>query len=168
LIIGARRAVLIAAIAAVALTIILYPLIVFTPFDPQKVFFELSKVELISGSQDEQKLVLQPSLNITNANDITLTTSTIDYELFADGVSVGTDTISYEDVPPNGRPALFPNQSVIIRDTDGLTLQYTDTQADLFNKVLNNSVDIKWSIKGSASVESGTTIQETQFSDSLD
>ena len=165
MIIGPRRLVLIGAIAAVALTIIFYPLIVFTPFDPQKVFFKLGKVELISGSQGEQKLVLQPSLNITNTNDITLTTSTIDYDLFADGVSVGTDTISYEDVPPNGRPALFPNQPVTIRDTDGLTLVYSDAQADLFNKILNNSADIKWSIKGSATVESGTTLQETQFSD---
>ena len=158
---------LIGAIAAVALTIIFYPLIIKTPFDPQKVSFELGKVELISGSQGEQKLVLQPSLKITNANDVTLTTSTIDYQLFADGVSVGTDTISYEDVPVNGRPALFPNQPVTIRDTDGLTLAYSDANANLFNKILNSSADIKWSIKGSASVESGTTREETRFSDEL-
>ncbi|HEY3094277.1 MAG TPA: hypothetical protein VGJ42_00805 [Nitrososphaera sp.] len=168
MIIGPRRLVLIGTIAAVALAIIFYPLIVYTPFDPQKVSFELSKVELISGSQGEQKLVLQPSLKITNANDLTLTTSKIDYELFADGTSVGTDTISYEDVPPNGRPAFFPNQPVTVRDTDGLALQYSDANADMFNKILSNSADIEWSIKGSASVESGTTLEETQFSDKLD
>ncbi len=155
------------AIAAVALTIIFYPLLVRTPFDPQKVSFELSKVELMSGSQSEQKLVVQPSLRIDNTNDFTLTTSKIDYELFADGVSVGTDTISYEDVPVNGRPALFPNQPVTIRDTDGLTLQYSDAKADLFNKILDDSASIKWSITGSASVESGTTLETTQFSDEI-
>ena len=158
---------LIGAIAAVALTIIFYPLLVRTPFDPQKVSFDLIKVELISGSLNDQKLVIQPSLTITNANDFTLTTSKIDYELFADGVSVGTDTISYEDVPPNGRPAFFPNQPVTIRDADGLTFNYSDATADLFSKILDNSTSIKWSISGGASVESGTTIEETQFSDEL-
>ena len=138
-----------------------------TPFDPQKVIFDLNKVELISGSQSEQKLVLQPSLKITNENDFTLTTSKIDYELFANGVSVGKHTISYEDVPVNGRPALFSNQPVIIKDSDGLTVQYSDANADLFNKILSNISGIKWSIQGNSSVESGTTLLERQFSAEL-
>lgn len=167
MIIGPRRLVLIGAIAAVALTIIFYPLLVRTPFDPQKVSFELTKVELISGSEGEQQLVVQPSLRITNTNDFTLTTSKIDYELFADGVLVGSDTISYEDVPINGRPALFPNQPVTLRDTDGLTLRYSDANADLFNRILGNSTEIGWSIQGSANIESGTTLETTQFSAEL-
>ncbi len=167
MIIGPRRVALIAAIVAVVLTIVFYPLLVQTPFDPQKVFFELSKVELMDGSQGEQETVVQASLVIINTNDYTLTTSKIDYELFADGVSVGSDTISYEDTPVNGRPPFFPNQPVTIRDTDGLTVQYSDANEDLFNKILNNSTDINWSINGSSSVESGTTLKEAQFSDEL-
>jgi len=167
LIIGPRRVALIGAIAAVVLTIIFYPLLVQTPFDPQKVFFNLDKVQLGSGNQGDQKLVVQAWLRVTNANDFTLTTSKIDYELYADGVSIGVDTISYEDIPPNGRPALFPNQPVVIKDVDGLTIQYSDAKADLFNKILNNSTDIRWSINGNATVESGTTQKETQFSGEL-
>ena len=117
MIIGPRRLALIGAIAAVALTIIFYPLLVATPFNPNDVDIKLSRVALASGSEGEQKLDLRVSLNLTNTSEFTLTTSKIEYELFADGVPVGTDTISYEDVPINGRPALFTNQPITISDT---------------------------------------------------
>jgi len=165
LIIGPRRLVLIGAIAAVALAIIFYPLIVQTPFDPERVAIQLTGVELSSGSESEQRLDLRVALQITNTNEFTLTTSRIAYDLFADGAPVGSDTISYEDVPVTGRPALFANQPVTLSDT--LTLQYTDEIASLFSRILNNSTDINWRISGSATIESGTTLQEKTFSSEL-
>src|SRR5918996_6377766 len=161
LIIGPRRIILIGAIAAVALAIIFYPLIVQTPFDPEKVAIQLTGVELMSGSEAEQKLDLRVGLQVTNTNEFTLTTSKVAYDLFADGAPVGSNTLSYEDVPVNGRPAFFSNQPVTLSDT--LTLQYSDETANLFSKILNNSTDIDWRITGSATVESGTTLQEKNF-----
>lgn len=165
MIIGPRRAALIGAIAAVVLTIIFYPLLVATPFDPNDVSIDLSRVTLVSGGEAEQRLDLRISLNVTNGSDFTLTTSKIEYELFADGQLVGSDTISYEDIPVNGRPALFPNRPVTIPDT--FTLEYSDARAELFNRVLNSSEEISWRITGLAIIESGTTFQERQFSSEL-
>ena len=165
MIIGPRRIALIGAIAAVALAIIFYPLIVFTPFDPGKVTIDLTEVEFLSGSEGEQQLDLRVALNITNSNDFTLTTSKIDYDLFADGAPVGSDTISYEDVPVNGRPAFFSNQPVTIADT--MTLQYSDERAGLFSRILDNSTGINWRISGLATIESSTTLQEKRFSGEL-
>ncbi len=153
---------LIGAIAAVALAIIFYPLIVQTPFDPERVAIQMTGVELLSGSEGEQRLDLRVALQLTNTNEFTLTTSNIMYELFADGAPVGSDTISYVDVPVTGRPALFPNQPVTISDT--VTLQYSDEMASLFSRILNNSTDVNWRISGSATIESGTTLQEKRFS----
>jgi len=166
LIIGPRRLALIGAIAAVALTIIFYPLLVQTPFNLEDVHIQLSKVALASGSQGEQELQLRVTFNVTNDSDYTLTTSKIEYDLFADGKSVGSDMISYEDIPVNGRPALFPSAPGI-PITDTLTLKYSDAQADLFNKILNDSSSIKWSATGSSTIESGTTFQEKPFSSEL-
>lgn len=165
LIIGPRRIVLIGAIAAVALAIIFYPLIVQTPFDPERVAIQPTGVELVSGSEGEQRLDLRVALQVTNTNEFTLTTSRITYDLFADDTPVGSDTLSYEDVPVTGRPAFFENQPVTITDT--MTLQYTDEMADLFSRILNNSTDINWRISGSATIESGTTLQEKTFSGEL-
>ena len=166
MIIGPRRLALIGAIAAVALTIIFYPLLVQTPFNPDDVHIQLGKVALASGSQGEQELQLRVTFNITNDSDYTLTTSTVEYELFADGKSVGSDLISYEDIPVNGRPALFPGAPAI-PVTDTFTLKYSDAQADLFNKILDGSSNIQWSATGSSTIESGTTFQEKPFSSEL-
>lgn len=166
MIIGPRRVALIGAIAAVVLTIVFYPLLVQTPFDLEDINIQLSRVMLASGSQEEQKLDLRISLNITNMSEYTLTTSKIEYELFADGAPVGTDTISYEDIPVNGRPALFSNEPPITI-TDTLTLDYSDESAELFNQILGESTEISWSITGSASIESGTSFQEKMFTSEL-
>jgi hypothetical protein len=166
LIIGPRRVALIGAIAAVVLTIVFYPLLVQTPFDLEDINIQLIRVMLASGSQEEQKLDLRISLNITNMSEYTLTTSKIEYELFADGAPVGTDTISYEDIPVNGRPALFSNAPPITI-TDTFTLDYSDDRAELFNQILGESTDISWSITGSASIESGTSFQEKTFTSEL-
>ena len=157
---------LIGAIAAVVLTIVFYPLLVQTPFDLEDITIQLGRVVLASGGEQEQKLDLRISLNITNASEYTLTTSKIEYELFVDDASLGSDTISYEDIPVNGRPALFSNEPPITI-TDTFTLDYSDDKVELFNKILNNSADISWSITGSASIESGTSFQEKTFSSEL-
>jgi hypothetical protein len=166
LIIGPRRLVLIGAIAAVALTIILYPELVRTPFDPEDVDIQLGRVALASGSQGEQELNLRVTFNITNDSGFTLTTSKIEYELFADGASVGTDVISYEDIPINGRPALFSGTPAV-PITDSFTFRYSDEEAELFSKIMDDSSGISWSVTGKASVESGTTFLEKNFSDEL-
>ena len=87
MILGPRRIALIGAIAAVALAIIFYPLIVSTPIDLEKVSIALSSVALSSGEAGDQDLKLRVTFLVNNTNDFTLTTSKIDYELFADGSS---------------------------------------------------------------------------------
>jgi hypothetical protein len=39
--------------------------------------------------------------------------------------------------------------------------------ANLFSRILNNSTDMNWRITGSATIESGTTLQEKSFSSDL-
>ena len=109
--------------------------------------------------------MLRPTFAITNNSTMILTTSRIDYELFADGALVGDKTLSYEDVPVNGRPALFPNTQVPL--TDSFTLEYSDEQADLFSRIRSNSTEIGWSVRGSATIESGTTLVVKEFQSEL-
>ena len=165
MIIGPRRIALVAVIAAVALAIIFYPLIVFTPINVDDVAISLTRLVLDDDASGEQELVLRPTFAITNNSTMTLTTSRIDYELFADGALVGDKTLSYEDVPVNGRPALFPNTQVPL--TDSFTLEYSDEQADLFNRIRSNSTEIGWSVRGSATIESGTTLVVKEFQSEL-
>lgn len=160
--------VLIGAIAAVVLTIIAYPyllILIFPPIDVEKVTIDLTRVSLSPESESDQELTLQITFTVVNANDITLTTSKIEYELFADGAPIGTDILSYEDVPVNGRPALFSGSSVPLRDS--FVLKYSDEESEIFNTILTNSTQLDWRVTGSAIIESGTVFVPKEFSDEL-
>lgn len=165
MILGPRRLALIAAIAAVALTIIFYPLIVATPIDVEKIRIEFTRIAVDENSSSDQELVLRLTLTVTNNDTVTLTTSKIDYELFADGEMVGSDTLSYEDIPVNGRPALFPGTAVPLTNT--FTLEYSDEEADMLNRIMSNSTEMDWSIRGSATIASGTSLVVKDFEASV-
>jgi hypothetical protein len=158
---------LIGAIAAVVITIIAYPYIlvlVFPAIDVDKVNIDLTRVAL-SPESGQQELTLEITFTVVNNNDVVLTTSKIDYELFADGKPVGTDVLSYEDVPVNGRPALFSGSSVPLRDS--FVLKYSDEQAEMYNSILTNSTQLDWKVTGNAIIESGTVSVPKEFSDEL-
>ncbi len=167
MILGPRRLALIGAIAAVVITIIAYPYlltIVSPEIDVEKVSIDLTRVSL-SPESGEQELTLQITFTVVNNNDVTLTTSKIEYELFADGTTVGTDILSYEDIPVNGRPALFPGSPVPLRDS--FVLKYSDDEAEIYNTILTNSTQLDWKVTGSATIESGTIFVPKEFSDEL-
>jgi hypothetical protein len=158
---------LIGAIAAVVITIIAYPYIlvlVFPAIDVDKVSIDLTKIAL-SPESGQQELTLEITFTVVNNNDVTLTTSKIDYELFADGKPVGTDVLSYEDVPVNGRPALFSGSSVPLRDS--FVLKYSDEEAEMYHNILTNSTQLNWQVTGNAIIESGTVSVPKGFSDEL-
>lgn len=166
MIIGPRRAVLIGAIVAVALTIILIPLIFETTApDFSKVTISLTKVTVPTAQED--KLELRPVFKINNPADQTITTSRLEYELFADGVSLGTNVISYENVPVNGRPAIFSQDSVDITPDPRtpFVVEYNNNIADLYKKIKDSPETVSWRATGTAQLES-TLVQEPVTFDS--
>lgn len=164
MLIGPRRAVLIGVIAAVAITIILIPLI-FTLNAPDfnKVDVRFSNVTITEPTQ--QNMQVRVIFTITNPTDVTITTAKIDYELFADGQSLGTHTKSYEDVPLNGRPAIFSQGSVPI--SDDFSLSYDDKIASIYNKIKDNPGSIKWRASGTTEIDSTLTIATKDFNNGL-
>ena len=162
MIIGPRRIALIAAIVAVAATIILLPLI-FARTAPNLEEVQVSVSRVTIAQADEQNTQLNVVFTLHNPTAQTATTSKIEYELFADGVSLGTDTISYEDIPPNGRPPLFQNGTINI--TDPFSLDYSDSIAGIYSKVQDSPSDVRWRVDGTARIESTLTFVDKQFSD---
>lgn len=166
MIIGSRRIILIGAIGAVALAIILYPLIVSAGCpDASKVIIKLAKVEVADSGAGKQSTRLNLAFNFTNPLDQTLTTSKIQYDLFADGILLGDSIISYEDIPVNGRPQMFSDTSVPIRGD--FELQSSDKLADIYNKITGSISGIKWTARGNAQLESAICQGQTEFSTDL-
>jgi hypothetical protein len=162
-----RRITLIGAVAAVVGAIILLPYISsLTASGLDRVTISLSNVEVAPvENEEEERIQLDVDFLLNNPTDKTVTTSKIEYDLFADNDPLGDSILSYEDIPPNGRPALLPNQSIKL--TSPFQLIYSDSTAAVFRKIADNSSDINWKVQGSAIIESAVTLQEKQFSDEL-
>jgi hypothetical protein len=156
------------AIAAIALAIIMIPLIV-TITAPNIQEARVMLTDVTVASADEERIELRPVITIENPTDATLTTSRIEYELLADGRSLGSHTVSFEDIPLNGRPAIFAGGSVAIPPLTGqpFVVEHGSNIADLYDRIRDDPVSVRWTAKGEAIIES-TLVQETvQFDSTL-
>ena len=163
-----RRIILVGAIAAIAIAIILLPAILATVSAPDinSITIELSKVEVADITNDKT-IPLNLFFNIHNPTDKAMTTSKIDYNLIADGESLGQGVLSYEDIPLNGRPQLSPGLTTTLKST--FELNQSDTNSDIFRVIKNAQAteQIKWKVEGVAQIESAFSFSPKQFSDEL-
>lgn len=130
-----------------------------------RVTIELSNVEFVPASDDQKASQIDIVFHLTNPSDKTVTTSKIEYNLFADNMQLGDSILSFEDIPPNGRPTILPQQSINLTSSFQITPSQS-TQA-IFSRIANNPSDINWKVQGEARVESAITLQDKQFSDEL-
>jgi LEA14-like dessication related protein len=130
-----------------------------------RVTIELSNVEFVPASDEQKAGQIDIIFHLTNPTDKTVTTSKIEYNLFADNMQLGDSILSYEDIPPNGRPAILPQQSINLTSSFQI-IPSQSTQA-IFSRIVNNPSDINWKVQGEVRVESAITLQEKQFSDEL-
>lgn len=163
-----RRIILIGAITAVAITIILLPLILtITLPNLNNLTIDMSKVEAINDTNNTQGSQLNVVFVVYNPTKQTLTTSRIEYQLFADGKSLGSGILSFEDIPLNGRPQFYSNSSTTLQSTFKIT---SNSIAQLFNKIVENHESIKqikWRVTGVATIESGFSSSSKEFSNEI-
>ena len=163
-----RRIILVGAIAAITIAIILLPLILATVSAPDinSITIELSKVE-VGDIANDNAIPLNLFFNIHNPTDKAMTTSKIDYNLIADGESLGQGVLSYEDIPLNGRPQLSPGLTTTLKST--FEFNQSNLNSDIV-RVINNAQaveHIKWKVEGVAQIESAFSFSPKQFSDEL-
>ena len=160
-----RRVVLIAVIVSVAITIILLPLIltITLPSNLKSVTISLSRVEVVNMT-GTSFINLNVFFSIHNPTDKTLTTSGIDYQLFADSTLLGPGSLSYADVPVNGRPQLFSNTTITLQSPFQVVSSHPNSE--IFKVVQNPATlkRIKWKADGVLELESGFSSASKQFS----
>jgi hypothetical protein len=122
--------------------------------DLSKLSITIDKIEFEGIEEKNNTAILNVSLNVTNPTSQALTTSKIDYRIFANGESLGDYTNSYADIPINGRPQFLANRDSILQHEINVPLveQRFVTDLNNNNKTLQN---IDWEVQGSAIIESG-------------
>jgi hypothetical protein len=163
--------ILIGAIAAIVVIIVLLPriLTITLPANVNNVNINLSNVEPINPNiaNDSRTVGLNVYFNVYNPTQQVLTTSRIEYQLFANGTPLGSGILSYEDIPLNGRPQLYYNSTTPLKSSFEIT--YSNSTAPII-KLLSNlqtAKQIKWRATGEAQIESGFSSLPKQFNSEL-
>jgi LEA14-like dessication related protein len=169
--IGSRRAILIGAIAAIVAFIVLFPAIP----DLLKGGSELTDVKIIiknitieNPNLINNTIPLKVTFEILNQGNKALSTSKIEYTVNANNTHLGNGILSYEDIPPNGRPQLYPNSPTTLQST--ILLSHTNSNSELFDKLHNGKFvtnSTEWNVNGTAQIDSAFTIYPIAFNSKL-
>ena len=164
---SARRLLLIGVIGAVVAVIVLLPIILETLSGQgiTNVKISLSKVQVISNASNNTAS-LQVIFALLNPTEKALTTSGIEYELSANGTLLGNGTVSYQDIPLNGRPQLYPEKTVYIPST--FSVEQSKITPELYEKLIESKPGhTTWTVRGVAQIDSAFTTLPKAFEASI-
>jgi len=121
---------------------------------------QLTTVKVVNTNTVDNRAILEVSFAINNPGGKTFTISNIDYELFANGKSLGKGSYSTEDIALPGRAAFYPGSQIELPTTFNLVL--SDDNADEYNSIISGQ-DLKFTAKGKMVVESAWSLVEKDF-----
>lgn len=169
--IGARRAILIGVIGAIVAFIVLFPAIpdlLRGGSELRDVTIGIQNIAIENTNTVNNTIPLKVTFNINNQDNKVLSTSKVDYTIYANNTNLGNGLLSYEDIPPNGRPQLYPHSPTTLEST--FVLDRTASNSALFDKIhddkfMTNSTE--WKVNGTAQIDSAFTIYPVDFRGNL-
>ncbi|MDE1725002.1 MAG: hypothetical protein KGH76_03770 [Thaumarchaeota archaeon] len=122
--------------------------------DLNKVIVSIDSITVLDENKLDKRAHLDVRFNIQNPTRIVLTVSTINYQLYANGVNVGEGHFTTEDIPEAGRPALFANSTLTLPTT--FDLVNSGQIAKQYSDITTNQT-VKYEVKGQITIESFLT-----------
>ena len=124
---------------------------------------ELSEVELRDVNTIENRATMIVTFSVTNPSDLTFTIPLIAYQLYGDGVSLGSASYSTEDVAMPGSAAFYPGTEIPLDSKFSFVL--TDVNETVYEKIVTGQ-SVQYSATGMITVESAWSIVEMNFDSS--
>ena len=119
-----------------------------------------SNIELVNVNSIKNQAEFQVTFNVKNPSDKTFTVSLISYQIFADGVLLGTGQYSTQDIALPGRAVFYPGAEVPLKST--FAINKSAENADLYEAAINNNIG-SYSAEGNITTETSWTIVEKDF-----
>ena len=121
---------------------------------------ELSGVELRDVNTIENRATMTVTFLVENPSELTFTIPLIAYELYGDGVPLGSSSYSTQDVAMPGRAAFYPGTEIPLDSKFSFVL--TDINETVYEKIVTGQ-SVEYSAKGMVTVESAWSIVEMNF-----
>ena len=168
---GPEESILIGAIGAIVAFIVLFPAIpdlLRGGSELPDVTVSLESIAIENTSNINNTIPLRVTFELLNKDVKALSTSKIEYAVNANNTHLGNGILSYEDIPPNGRPQVYPNSPTTLQSI--FLLSRTSSNSELFDRIHNEQFVAnftEWNVNGTAQIDSAFTIYPVTFNSDL-
>jgi hypothetical protein len=130
----------------------------------EKSELELLSVDVVEIDSIENRIFLKVIFGITNNGERTVTVPEISYELFANGLSLGSSSYSVSDIPMTGRVLLTSGLQVSLPGE--ITINLTDNNKDIYEAIAAGE-SLGYRVIGQYTIETAWQVIDIQFDSSI-
>jgi len=126
----------------------------------EQVEIELINVELREVSTTDNQVKFDVTFLVKNPSDKTFTVPLIEYQLYGDGVLLGSAQYSTFDIAMPGRAAFFPGNELPLKNI--FVLEKTEVNSEIYQDAIENRIT-SFSAEGSITTQSTWMTIEKEF-----
>ncbi len=128
--------------------------------DLAQVEIQLTSVELIDINTIDNQASFNVTFLVKNPSDTTLTVPLIAYQLYGNGILLGSGLYSTADIAMPGRAAFFPDTEIPLKNT--FTLSKSEVSSEIYQTAIENRIN-SFSAEGIITAESSWSLIEKEF-----
>jgi len=125
----------------------------------EQVEIELINVELRDVSTKDNQAKFNITFLVKNPSDKTFTVPLIEYQLYGDGILLGSGEYSTVDIAMPGRAAFFPDTEIPFKNTFILK---SEVNSEIYQDAIENRIN-SFSAEGSITTQSSWMTLEKEF-----
>ncbi len=126
----------------------------------EQVEIELTNVELIDVNTIDNQVKFDVTFLVKNPSDKTFTVPLIGYQLYGDGILLGSGEYSTEDITLPGRAAFFPGTEIPLKSI--FVLSKSEVNSEIYQAVIENRIN-SFSAEGSITTQSSLMTVDIEF-----
>ncbi len=126
----------------------------------EQVEIELINVELRDVSTIDNQVKFDVTFLVKNPSDKTFTVPLIGYQLYGDGILLGSGKYSTEDISMPGRAAFFPGVELPLKNV--FVLEKSEVNSEIYQDAIENRIT-SFSTEGSITTQSSWMTIEKEF-----
>jgi len=130
----------------------------------EKSKIELLSVDVVEIDSIDNRITLKIVFGITNFGERTVTVPEIGFDLFANGISLGSSSYSVSDIPMTGRALMTPGMQVPLATE--ITVSLTDHTKDVYKSIANGE-SVGYRVNGQYTIETAWQVLDIQFDSSI-
>jgi len=130
----------------------------------EQVEIRLDDVKIRDVNKIDNTAKLEVTFLVKNPSDKTFTVPIISYQLFADGILLGSGQYSTEDISMPGRAVFYSGVEIPLKNT--FVLVKSNVDSGIYDSVVSEKIS-NFSAEGSITTETSWSIIEKDFKTSL-